>query len=245
VGNAELLRGIDLELVPGELLVAIGPNGAGKSTLLKLMSGEIEPTGGEVRLGERLLQRWPLRLLATRMGVLPQHSELSFPFRVHEVVGLGRIPHASGRLRDGEIVSELLERLDIASIADRDYTTLSGGEQQRTQIARIMAQIWDCEGDCLLLMDEPAAYLDLSHQYAALRLIRQRAQQGASAFLILHDVNLAAQFADRILLLNRGETEAIGKPWEVLSVANVERVFNVRASIVPHPEQDRPLIITS
>ena len=201
-GGAELLAGIDLDLSPGETVVAIGPNGAGKSTLLRMMCGEIAPLAGAVTLGARDLAAWPLAQLATCMGVLPQQSALAFPFRVEEVVALGRIPHASGRVRDAEIVAEVLARLDIGAIATRDYTTLSGGEQQRTQIARVMTQVWDVP-ESILLMDEPTAFLDLSHQYATLRLVRERAAAGAAAFLVLHDINLAAQFADRIVLMNR------------------------------------------
>ncbi|HJN49927.1 MAG: heme ABC transporter ATP-binding protein [Pseudomonadales bacterium] len=243
IGAAELLHGISLDINPGELIIAVGPNGAGKSTMMKLLSGEIFPSLGQVAIDGIDLKQWQLRKLARIMAVLPQQSELNFPFRVHEVVSLGRIPHATGRHRDLEIVEELLVKLDINHLAQRDFTTLSGGEKQRTQIARILAQIWDHQQGTFILLDEPTSSLDLAHQQATLKMIKELTAAGAGVFVILHDMNLAAQFADRLVLLHRGGIVSDGDPWSVLSQENIKRVFDLDVSIISHPERNRPLII--
>lgn len=243
IGGAQLLHEISVDINPGELLIAVGPNGAGKSTMVKLLSGEIIPSRGQVSIDGIDLKQWTLQQLARIMAVLPQHSELNFPFKVEEVVLLGRIPHATGRQRDTEIVAEILFRLDIDHLAQRDFTTLSGGEKQRTQIARILAQIWGCQQGYFILLDEPTSSLDLAHQQATLKLIRELTAAGAGVFIILHDVNLAAQFADRLLLLHKGGIVSVGDPWSVLSRENIKRVFDLDVSIISHPERDRPLIL--
>jgi|TARA_B100000315_G_scaffold137571_1_gene126654 iron complex transport system ATP-binding protein len=243
IGAAQLLDDISVEMEPGELIIAVGPNGAGKSTMMKLLSGEISPSLGHVSIDGIDLGQWQLKELARAMAVLPQQSELNFPFRVHEVVSLGRIPHATGRQRDMEIVEELLVRLDIDHLAQRDFTTLSGGEKQRTQIARVFAQIWDREQGFFILLDEPTSSLDLAHQQAALTMVKELTGAGAGVFVILHDMNLAAQFADRLLLLHRGSIVSDGDPWSVLSRENIKQVFDLDVSIISHPERDRPLII--
>jgi len=243
VGAAQLLQEISMDINPGELIVAVGPNGAGKSTLMKLLSGEVLPSVGQVSLDDISLYQWQLKKLARIMAVLPQQSELNFPFKVQEVVSLGRIPHATGRQRDGEIVEEILTSLDIGHLSQRDYTTLSGGEKQRTQIARIFAQIWDHRQGYFIFLDEPTSSLDLAHQQATLTLIKELTAAGAGVFVILHDMNLAAQFADRLLLLHKGRIVSAGDPWSVLSKENIRRVFELDVSIIPHPERDRPLIL--
>lgn len=243
VAGTQLLHQISMDINPGELIIAVGPNGAGKSTLMKMLSGEILPSLGTVSLNGIELSQWQLKHLARIMAVLPQHSELTFPFKVQEVVSLGRIPHATGRQRDREIVGEILTRLDMDHLSQRDYTTLSGGEKQRTQIARIFAQIWDYQQEYFIFLDEPTSSLDLAHQQATLTIIKQLTAAGAGVFVILHDMNLAAQFADRLLLLHRGRIVSAGDPWSVLSRDNIKSVFELDVSIIPHPERDRPLII--
>jgi iron complex transport system ATP-binding protein len=243
IGGVQLLHEISMDIQPGELIVAVGPNGAGKSTLMKLLSGEILPSVGRVSMDDIELGQWPLKQLARIMAVLPQQSELNFPFKVQEVVSLGRIPHATGRQRDMEIVAEILARLDIDHLSERDYTTLSGGEKQRTQIARIFAQIWDCLQGYFIFLDEPTSSLDLAHQQATLSIIKELTQAGAGVFVILHDMNLAAQFADRLVLLHKGEIVSGGDPWSVLSRENIRSVFELDVSIITHPERDRPFII--
>lgn len=155
---------------------------------------------------------------------------------------MGRMPHDTGRERDREIVEQALRAADVAHLAQRDYLTLSGGERQRVHLARVLAQVWDVEGACLLL-DEPTASLDLAHQQLTLAQARTVAQRGGAVLVILHDLNLAARFADRILLLDRGRMLALGTPWEVLQAERIRSVFGVEVQVQPHPLQDCPLLI--
>jgi len=243
-GAAELLRGVTLSAHVGQVLALVGPNGAGKSTLLRVLSGELTPTHGEVRMGGRPLGAWTLRAQARARAVLAQSSELGFPFPAEEVVMLGRAPHLNGResARDRDIVARALTAADVLGRRARAYSTLSGGEQQRVQLARALAQVWE-GGPRALLLDEPTSSLDLSHQHATLRFARHMASTGCAVICVLHDLNLAAQYADRIAVLELGELRAWGAPAHVLTAARIAEVFQVRARVVPHPELACPLIV--
>lgn len=244
IRSKPLLDGINLELLSGELLVAIGPNGAGKSTLLKVISGEIDVDQGWARLDEAPLSSYPLRDLSVILAVLPQHTELHFSFEVRQVIALGRIPHDSGNKRNIKIVNEIMELLEILHLARRDYTTLSGGEMQRVQFARALSQIWDISGPGFLLLDEPTSSLDLSHQHAVLRVAKDMSRRGIGVFVVLHDMNLAARYADRIVLMHAGGIVQQGSPEEVLTEQNLRGVFGVNIRVLRHPEGDHPLVIS-
>jgi len=244
IRNKLLLDGINLKLATGELLVAIGPNGAGKSTLLKVISGEVEVDQGDARLDESPISGYSLKALSMMMAVLPQHTELHFPFEVRQVIALGRIPHASGNKRNVEIVNEVMKLLEIVHLVHRDYTTLSGGEMQRVQFARVLCQIWDIASPGFLLLDEPTSSLDLSHQHAVLKLAKDMSRKGIGVFVVLHDMNLAARYADRIVLMNAGGIVQQGSPGEVLSESNLQGVFGVNIRVLRHPEGDYPLVIS-
>lgn len=241
-GGRTILTDINFELYPGELLVVLGTNGAGKSTLLATLTGELAPSAGQVHLDGLALTAWPVGELATRMAVLPQASSLAFAFRVEEVVTMSRMPHDTGLQRDRRIVSEAMRAADVTHLAGRSYLTLSGGERQRIHLARVMAQIWETERACLI-MDEPTASLDLAHQQLILEQARRIASNGGAVLVVLHDLNLAARYADRILLLDRGAMTALGTPWEVLQAERIEQVFGVAVQVTRHPAQDSPLII--
>ncbi len=246
-GDKPILDALSFELPKGALTVLVGPNGAGKSTLLKILTGEIRPESGSVLVAGKPLGDWPQAELSRVRGVLPQESTLQFDFRVHEVVMLGRMPHLQGAetARDGEIVREALAAVDMTGFSDRLYPTLSGGEKQRVQLARVLAQIWEpCGPVRCLFLDEPTSSLDLAHQHATLALARTLAGKGAAVFAILHDLNLAAAYADRILMLHRGVVAAAGSPWETLTPGNIQSVFNVAAHVQPHPLLPCPLVST-
>tara|TARA_B100001540_G_scaffold312504_1_gene333747 strand:+ start:820 stop:1593 length:774 start_codon:yes stop_codon:yes gene_type:complete len=245
LSGRRLLHGIDLTLRPGEVTAVLGPNGAGKTSLLRLLCGELVADTGEVMLGERLLGAWKAQERAKMLAVLPQQSVLNFPFTAREVVMLGRIPHGTGALRDREIVTQALRAVDGQELADREYTRLSGGEKQRVNLARVLAQVWEPspDGARFLLLDEPTASFDLAHQRMTLEIVRGLAAQGAGVFLILHDLNLAARCADQVVLLHAGELVAAGSPQEVLSAELVRRVFAVDVSIGRHPGSGTPLVI--
>lgn len=238
-----VLTDLSFELRVGEVMAVLGTNGAGKSTLLAALSGELKADAGQVRLGARALDDWPALERARSLAVLPQQSELVFPFRVEEVVALGRMPHAAGVQQDQRVCGQAMAAADVGHLAGRSYLALSGGERQRVHLARVLAQVWEAgEGGCLLL-DEPTASLDLAHQRLIMQQARVMAARGLSVLVVLHDLNLAAAFADRVLLLHQGRLEALGAPWDVLQAERIARVFGVQVQVQQHPLQDCPLVI--
>ncbi len=242
-GGKLVLTDISLELQPGEVLGVLGPNGAGKSTLLDALGGELSPAHGQVLLDQRPLAEWSGPERAQRLAVLPQSSTLSFAFRVEEVVGMGRLPHASGRARDMEIIEAALVAADAAHLTGRSYLELSGGERQRVHLARVLAQLWPGAAGQSLLLDEPTSMLDPLHQHTTLQATRAFAERGAAVLVILHDLNLAARYCDRVLLLERGRPHALGSPDEVLRAEPLQAVFGLQVLVQRHPERGHPLII--
>ncbi|HGY9626427.1 TPA: heme ABC transporter ATP-binding protein [Pseudomonas putida] len=242
-GSNDVLHGIDLQVRPGQVLGVLGPNGAGKSSLLGALCGELVPSQGQVQLQGRPLADWPGQERARRLAVLPQVSSLGFAFGVKEVVGLGRLPHASGRQRDREIVEAALRAADAWHLLERNYLALSGGERQRVHLARVLAQLWPGEAGSTLLLDEPTSMLDPLHQHTTLQAVRRFADQGAAILVILHDLNLAARYCDRILLLEQGRSHALGTPQQVLAPAALKAVFGIDVLVQAHPERGHPLII--
>lgn len=242
-GKKAVLTAIDLELKPGEVLGVLGPNGAGKSTLLGALCGELQPDQGQVLLDQRELAQWGGAQRAQRLAVLPQHSTLDFAFRVEEVVGMGRLPHQSGRVRDDEIVLEALQAADAAHLRGRSYLALSGGERQRVHLARVLAQLWPGQVGQTLLLDEPTSALDPLHQHITLQAIRAFADRGVAVLVILHDLNLAARYCDRVLLLQGGSPHALDTPEQVLRPEPLKAVFGLEVLVQAHPERGHPLII--
>lgn len=249
-GGKTLLSGISLTLHPGEVLSIIGPNGAGKSTLMKLLSGDLSADSGSIILEKRPLNLWSSRELARKRGVLPQNSELNFPLKVLEVVLLGR----SNAYRDHEtredleIARQCLDRVDLSGFETRIYTTLSGGEKQRVHLARVLAQLWkkkaDIDSPRYYFLDEPTASLDIGHQQGLLQTARSLARkENAAVLAVLHDLNLAATFSDRILLLRQGKCLICGTPREVLTAEWIRDVFCMEVLVQEHPKQSGPLII--
>jgi iron complex transport system ATP-binding protein len=243
-GRRQVLSNINLELQPGQVLGVLGPNGAGKSTLLGALCGELQPAEGQVTLCGRPLGQWVGQQRARRLAVLPQSSTLGFAFRVEEVVALGRLPHDTGRERDAEIIDAALQAADAFHLRGRSYLALSGGERQRVHLARVLAQLWPGEQGCALLLDEPTSMLDPLHQHTTLQAVRTFADRGGAVLLILHDLNLAARYCDRILLLEQGAARAIGSPAHVLQPDSLKAVFGIEVLVQPHPERGHPLIIT-
>lgn len=248
VGGATLVDGVDLAVARGELLAIVGPNGAGKSTLLKLIAGDLAPTDGLVELDGRPLDSWSRLERARRRAMLPQDSSLNFDFHVLEVVMLGRLPHMrtrGGEARSEAIAREALQAVDAAHLAARIYTTLSGGERQRVHLARVLAQLWESPpgGGRLLLLDEPTSALDLGHQHRVLALARRWAEEGAAVIAVLHDLNLAARHAHRMLLMERGRVRALGSPAQVLVPGLVAQVFGQPVHVLAHPDDGGPCVL--
>jgi iron complex transport system ATP-binding protein len=210
----------------GEFVALLGPNGSGKTTLLRVALGLLKPDTGTVQILERPARAWTRRELARVVGVVPQREDNLFPQRVRETVLLGRYPHLSiwgtERPEDRAAAQRALERCDVAAFADRWLWTLSGGEYQRVRIARALAQ-----EPRLLVLDEPTASLDVRHEMELFELIRSLVDgERLAALLVTHDVNLAARFADRVVLLSDGAVAAAGAPAEVLRREIVEAVFS-------------------
>jgi iron complex transport system ATP-binding protein len=248
IGGKTLVDDVSLEVAEGEVVAILGPNGAGKSTLMKIMAGQIRGAEGAVRIGGRLLGDIPPSELARHRAVLPQSSHVPFEFSAAEVVMMGRSPHLQGipeRESDREIVRAAMELTDTGHLAERYVSTLSGGELQRVHLARVLVQIWEKpeQGGRCLFLDEPTSSLDLAHQHATLRIARSWAEKGTAVCVVLHDLNLAAAYADRILFMKAGRAAACGTVGEALTSARIEEVFGVRAEVRRHPVLDRPLVI--
>jgi iron complex transport system ATP-binding protein len=239
VRGRAILAGVDLRLAPGKVVAVVGPNGAGKSTLLRIMAGERRGTGGEILLDDRPLHEWPIEAMARRRAVLPQSIEVVFPFLVAEVVGLGLPPRLPQR-EAGTLVGRALAAVDLADFGDRVYGTLSGGEKQRVQFARVLVQAW-CGDRAYLLLDEPNASLDLSHQLLILRLARAHAEAGGGVLMVLHDLNLAAMAADEIVALKNGCRVAAGPPAQVITDHLITALYGVHATVRGVP--DGPFVL--
>jgi iron complex transport system ATP-binding protein len=223
----EVLHGLNLRLGRGELVALVGTNGSGKTTLLRLLAGVLRPDAGIIRFDGRPLGEWRRAELARRVTVLPQQLDLPVGFRVAELVEMGRAPHArrlfGATAEDERAVARALADADALELADRYGDELSGGERQRVLVAMALAQEPE-----LLLMDEPTLHLDLAHQVAVLATMRRlRAQRRLTVLAVLHDLNLAAGFAPRVVVLNDGRAAADGPPDAVLTPGLVERVFGV------------------
>ncbi|MGY3894190.1 heme ABC transporter ATP-binding protein [Aeromonas enterica] len=245
-GGRLILDRLDLSLQAGTLTALLGPNGAGKSSLLKCLTGELEHEG-EISLFGRERQAWPAIELAHRVGVLPQSSSLNFPFLCEEVVAMGRLPHSEPASRRDQIVRAAMTHAGVEHLAGRLYPGLSGGERQRVQFARILAQIWQAPDDPqqarLLLLDEPTSALDLKYQHQLLTMARALAARNTAVLVVLHDLNLAARYADRLVMLEQGRLMADGAPAEVLTPALIDRLYDYPAQVIHHPETGLPMVV--
>jgi len=232
IHECPIIHSVSLSLKPGRCLAVIGPNGAGKTTLFRLLCGDLSPSAGSVRLNQQRLSHYSALELARVRAVLPQLSAVQFAVPVELIMRLSREMHATGREEDQSIIAASLARVDATHLLNREYTTLSGGERQRVQIARVLAQVGRSEQARYLFLDEPLNMLDIAHQHLCLHAFRQTAQDNVGVVMILHDINLALQYADEILVLDGGQVVAGGAPSEVISVDLLRRVFRVRASIL-------------
>lgn len=237
--NRPVLRDVTVDVPIGSLLAVIGPNGAGKSTLLRTLAGDLRPVRGQVMMAGRALSQWTVRERAQRRAVLPQESALAFPFSCLEVVLMGRGPHCGAEsTRDQQLSDQLIARaaLDLVGLGARlqdCYDTLSGGQRQLVHLARVMTQIWEpaSDGQRYLLLDEPTASLDLRYQHLVLARARWLARQGTAVLAVLHDVNLAAQYADQMVLLKDGSVAAQGPPASVLQPSLLREVFGISVTL--------------
>ena len=242
-GGAErkALAGVTMAVPDGALYAGLGPNGSGKSTLMRALLGVLRPEKGSVLVGGREARSWTRRELARAVGAVPQAEHLAFPLSVRDFVGMGRYPHLGALKAEGEgdrkAIGSALEQCDVALLQDRDVTTLSGGELQRVRIARALAQ-----EPSALVLDEPTASLDVRHEMSIFQLLRASASRGMTVLLITHHINLAARFADRLLLLDRGVVAAEGEVAEVFQEETLGAVYRWPLAVREDPVIGAPQV---
>lgn len=242
-GEHEVLRGIDLRVERGEIVALIGPNGCGKTTLLRAITGIATAQSGEIMLDAGSITDIARSELAKRVAVVAQNAILPEGFTAFEIALMGRTPHlrllqSEGR-RDLKIVQAAMERADCWQLRDRPVDQLSGGERQRVIIARALSQEPE-----LLLLDEPTSHLDVQHQVEAFRLLRRLCRERELAVIaVVHDLTLAAMFADGIALMSLGRIVAAGAPAEVLDAGRIERVYGVPVRVFAHPDSGAPIVV--
>jgi len=236
------LKNIDLDVAAGEMLGIVGPNGSGKSTLLRLMSGLLKPESGQIRLRGAGLSEVGRKKLATELALLPQTPPSSFEFTVREVVSMGRYPYqgAFGFLTetDAKIVENALCETGCWELAERYFSTLSGGERQSVLVASILAQ-----QPSLMLLDEPTASLDIHHRSEVMDLLWSLARREMGVVVVTHDLNAAGQFCDRLALLSEGGLVRTGSPEEVLDEDLLGEVYGTSVRVMPNPATDTPMVI--
>ncbi|MGO1236690.1 MAG: heme ABC transporter ATP-binding protein [Microbacterium gubbeenense] len=240
IGGTTILDKVSVDVRCGRVLVLVGPNGAGKSTLLGMLAGDADPTGGDVLLHGRPLGQWPPRERARRRAVLLQSNQLVFPFTAQQVIEMGRAPWIGTEesADDDRAIARAIEATDSGHLLTRAFPTLSGGEKARVSLARVLAQETP-----IVLLDEPTAALDLRHQEDVLRIARDRARAGAAVVIVLHDLSLAAAYADEVMILDAGRAVASGSPNEVLTAERIEAVYGLAVRILRDDDTGRPLVV--
>ncbi|MCD9548710.1 heme ABC transporter ATP-binding protein [Photobacterium carnosum] len=239
-----LLDNFSIDIKAGEITALLGPNGAGKSTLLKILCGEIEPESGQVAFFDRDINSWQRSELACHLGILPQHSSLSFAFTCKEVVELGTMPLCLSRQEIDRITTQTMQDTDVIHLAQRLYPTLSGGEKQRIHFARVLTQLSQAHNKCILMLDEPTSALDLAHQHKTLQMAQIMAAKGAAVIIVLHDLNLAAQYAQRMVIIQHGKIQADGSPWQALTPLIIHNIYGWHVSVYPHPVHGYPYLLS-
>lgn len=278
IKNKIILEDISFDINCGEIITILGANGAGKSTLIKVISSEYKANKGEIIFDDIDAKNLSIKDIAKTRAVLPQDFNLSFPFTVSEVVMIGRSPHINGSETnlDYNIVDNVMKITDVYHLKERIYTTLSGGEQQRVQISRILAQIWSEDNlkddnsllsvsrnsnlqkteiselnhrnkitsNKYVLLDEPTSNLDLKHQHLILKTFKALAKEkNIGVFAVLHDLNLAIQYSDKIILMKEGKIKHYGKPSEIINSENIKDVFDIDVKIVIFEDNNFPIIV--
>lgn len=241
----EILNDIDVAVPTGELLVIVGPNGAGKSTLLNLLANEMEKSDEPIFFKKKTFEDWDAKELSHNKAKFSQNNSQDIPLSVKDVVMMGRYPYfnAAPHKEDHEAALKAMHETDVAALKDRDYNTLSGGEKQRVHLARVLAQLDNTITEKLIFLDEPLNNLDVLHQHRILHTVKNFTERGNTAVMVLHDLNLAAQFADKVMLLKKGKVIAHDVPEKVFTKEIISRVYNFPCTVCPHPVNKNPLIL--
>ncbi len=240
VGASTILDGVTLDVAYGRVLALVGPNGAGKSTLLSLLTGEQRPTAGGVELNDRGLSEWTARELSRTRAVLLQQNQVAFSFTVAEVVEMGRAPWAGTAQAedDDRLIAAAVMQTDVGHLLGRSFPSLSGGEKARASLARVLAQ-----DTPVVMLDEPTAALDLRHQEDVLRIARDLAAAGRAVIVVLHDLSLAAAYADDIAIIEKGRLAAFGPPEDVLTEERITAVYGTPVRVIPDVDTGRPVVL--
>jgi iron complex transport system ATP-binding protein len=245
-GGQVILHPTSLSFASGMFHVIMGANGAGKSTLMRLLAGDEHPSSGDILWDGKFIHDLGRRELALKRAVLSQHYHISFPHTVNEIVSMGRYPHFSGRPSrvDNDIISSCMKVMDVSHLADREYQTLSGGEAQKVQMARVLAQMEPLHGQehKVLFLDEPVSHLDIRFQHQLLGIAKKLSEEKMTVIAILHDINLALAFADRILFMKKGRILHDIHPAGDVTPQMIQEIFDVPARMI-YPDGHAPVAI--
>ncbi|MCX8279925.1 heme ABC transporter ATP-binding protein [Phyllobacterium sp. 0TCS1.6C] len=247
IGSRRIVQDASFEANAGEVTAIVGPNGSGKTTLMRALAGDLRYDGRITLNGHRLetLKTWQM---AAMRAILPQSTNLAFPFTVREIVKLGLTGGRSGAAEHelARLPEKALERVDLTGFGGRFYQELSGGEQQRVQLARVLCQVWRPVLDRqprFLFLDEPVSSLDIKHQLIIMDIARTFASEGGGVIAILHDLNLTSMYADRVIVMNDGRVDCVGTPTEALTDARIRRVYDCNLKVSTLPTDQRPFIL--
>ncbi|MGH1486526.1 MAG: heme ABC transporter ATP-binding protein [Cellvibrionaceae bacterium] len=248
INNKPLLNNINCNISPGELTVLIGPNGAGKSTLLKVCAGDLRPVSGSIKLNQRDIHDYSAKTLSSLRAVMTQEYRMSFSFTVREIVNMGCFVYEDVLYQQKQqaIIHEVMQFMNIEALANRHFSTLSGGEQQRTQLARVLAQLWEPYSHNearYLFLDEPTSSLDIFHQYNVLSLAKQLTKRNIGVLAVVHDLSLAASFANQLILLSGGEIITHGPANEVLQREHLLSVYGIGGHYFHKSEHFQPSLL--
>jgi len=241
VGDQTIVNKASFKAASKQVTTIIGQNGAGKSSLLKAIIGDIPYQFGDILLNGKPLTSKNHVSQATSMAFLPQFSLLNFPYTVEEVIALGRTPHKTGYAIDMQIVDECLTSVNLQDFKQRLYPKLSGGEKQRVQLARVLAQIWreqDSQAPRVLILDEPLTALDLGHQQSLLQFLKAFCHKNVTILMVVHDINTAARYSDHLVVMKNGEIFTEGSPKQVMDKAMIDKAFDVDCNIIHSQETD-------
>jgi len=244
--KVSILKDVDINVGFGEFLAIVGPNGAGKSSLLNLLANEIKTDNKKnIQFKNKIFSDWNLEELSKHKAKFSQHNAQDIPLLVADVVMMGRYPYFNSQphSEDFKSVEKAMIETDVVHFQKREYNSLSGGEKQRVHLARVLAQLDNEIENTLLFLDEPLNNLDVKHQYKTLELIKNFTQNNNTAIVVLHDLNLAAQFADHILLMEKGQVLSYGSPENVFTAETISKAYNFPCTICKHPVNDNTMIL--
>lgn len=245
IKNRTILKDLTFKISSGEFVAIIGPNGAGKSTLLSALSKEILSVENQVQFKSKPLNKWNAKELAVLKAKFSQHQASEIGLSCYEVVLMGRYPYFKNTAldEDHQAIVKWMKATETISFASRTYEHLSGGEKQRLHLARVFSQLENDLPEKLYLLDEPLNNLDVAHQFKILDLLKQQAKKQHAIVVVLHDINLAAQFADKILLLQNGNLIAYDKPENVLTQELISKTYNFPCVVTKNPINNQPLLV--